>query len=81
MGSSLDYVVELMLEKGLVSKLAVSAAKESVRENKGYGEENDNLLNVLIKNGDITTQEIYQMITLLALSTFQNGRLRPKIYC
>lgn len=49
MGPSLDYVVELILEKGLVSKLAVNAAKESVRKNKSYGKDNDNLLNVLIK--------------------------------
>ncbi len=57
MGSLLDYVVELILEKELVSKLAVSAAKESVRKNKGYGQDNDNLLNVLIKNDAITTLE------------------------
>ena len=63
MGPSLDYVVELILEKGLVSKLAVSAAKESVRKKKGYGEDNDSLLNVLIKNGAITSQEIYRLLS------------------
>ena len=37
MGPSLDYVVELILEKELVSKLAVSAAKESVRKIRVMG--------------------------------------------
>jgi hypothetical protein len=62
-GPSIDYVIELILEKGLVTKLAVSAAKETVRQNKGNEEDNDNLLTVLINNGDIKTQEIYQLLS------------------
>jgi hypothetical protein len=62
-GPSIDYVIELILKKGLVTKLAVSAAKETVRQNKGNEEDNDNLLTVLINNGDIKTQEIYQLLS------------------
>ena len=62
MGLSSNYVVDIIQEKGLVTEKAICTAKESAGQNNDFRDDRDHLLKVLISNGDISTQEINQVL-------------------